>query len=487
MKTKYIGVNGFNEIENISSRKQKSGNKKSAKLSTTKKTVRFLKRASILGIKSFKKSSGKTFVLVSEKLNNALTFGKNAVKKSKEKKSDSRDRFYSNRTGEITSSVKEAFSGIIKTNERKHAHSAPNTSNRFLKKKVVLAAVAAMSAIMLSCMTASGAVDADKNTVVEKTVIALDDYNKNKSAINSNAYSEISKSLMEENIQIPCVGLYIDGELIGATTEIDALNNALTKVLADYRADYDEATTTKFANDVFTINAKYDDYAIMTAEEIMKKAEGKFSISLSTDIVYDVKLDCNTTVEYDDTQDTDYKKVKVEGVDGEKRVTMRTTFIDGVQTDAYVTSSEVTKEPVDGVVIKGTQETGTGTGSFAWPVPYTHAISSYYGPRWGTMHYGIDIADSGIYGQAIVASDNGTVVHSGDIGDGYGYYVIVDHGNGYSTVYAHCSSLAVSYGDVVKKGDTVGYIGSTGYSTGPHLHFEIREGSTKLDPLNFVS
>ena len=103
------------------------------------------------------------------------------------------------------------------------------------------------------------------------------------------------------------------------------------------------------------------------------------------------------------------------------------------------------------------------------------------------MHYGIDIADSGIYGQAIVASDNGTVVHSGDIGDGYGYYVIVDHGNGYSTVYAHCSSLAVSYGDVVKKGDTVGYIGSTGYSTGPHLHFEIREGSTKLDPLNFVS
>ena len=487
MKTKYIGMNGFEEIETLSSRKQKSCNKKSAKLSTTKKTVRFLKRASVLGIKSFKKLSGKTYVLVGKKLNDVLTFGKTVVKKSKKNKLNSYDRFYSNRKGEITSSIKDAISGITKSNERKYAHSAPKAPNRFLKKKAILASVAAMSAIMLSCMTVAGAVDADKTETVENPKIALADYDKNKSAISSEAYSEISKSLIEENIQMPCVGLYIDGELIGATTEIDALNKALTQVLADYRADYDEATTTKFANDVFTINAKYDDYAIMTAEEIMKKAEGKFSISLSTDIVYDVKLDCNTKVEYDDTQDTNYEKVKVEGVDGEKRVTMRTTFVDGIQTDAYVTSAEVTKEAVDGVVVRGTQESGTGTGSFMWPVPYTHEISSYYGPRWGTMHYGIDVAGSGIYGQAIVASDSGVVTQSGDYGDGYGYCVVVDHGNGYSTLYAHCSSLAVSYGETVSKGDTIAYVGSTGYSTGPHLHFEIREGSAKLNPLDFVS
>ncbi len=491
MKTKYIGVEGFNEIENLSTRKQKSCNKKSKKLSTTKKTVRFIKRASVLGIKSFKKLSGKTYVLVSKNFNKVLTFGKSTVKKVKTNKSNSFDRFYSNRTtinnSEFNSSVKDAITSITAKNERKYAHSAPNTSNRFLKRKAVLASVAAMSAIMLSCMTVAGAVDANKDEVVKTSPIALEDYDKNVSAFSSDAYSELSKSLMEENIQIPCVGLYIDGELIGATTEIDALNNALSKLLADYRADYDEATTTEFANDVFTINAKYDDNVIMTAEEIMKKAEGKFSISLSTDIVYDIKLECDTTVEYDDTQDTNYEKVKVEGVDGEKRVTMRTTFTDGVQTDAYVTSSEVTKEPKDGVVVRGTQESGTGTGSFIWPVPYTHAISSYYEYRWGSFHGAIDVADSGIYGQAIVASDSGTVIQACDAGDGYGYCVIIDHGNGYTTLYAHCSSLAVSYGETVSKGDTIGYIGSTGYSTGPHLHFEIREGSTKLNPLDFVS
>ena len=126
------------------------------------------------------------------------------------------------------------------------------------------------------------------------------------------------------------------------------------------------------------------------------------------------------------------------------------------------------------------------SGSFAWPVPYTSSVTSPYGPRWGSFHYGIDIADSGIYGEAIVASDSGTVVETGYDDYGYGYYVIVDHGNGYSTLYGHCSEIAVYDGESVYQGQTVAYVGSTGRSTGPHLHFEIRYGSDRLDPMTFL-
>ena len=103
------------------------------------------------------------------------------------------------------------------------------------------------------------------------------------------------------------------------------------------------------------------------------------------------------------------------------------------------------------------------------------------------MHNGIDIASGGISGQPIVASDGGTVIQAGDKGDGYGNYVIIDHGNGYKTLYGHCSSLAVSYGQYVSQGETIGYVGSTGTSTGPPLHFEIIYNSNKLNPLQFVS
>ena len=69
----------------------------------------------------------------------------------------------------------------------------------------------------------------------------------------------------------------------------------------------------------------------------------------------------------------------------------------------------------------------------------------------------------------------------------YGKYVVIDHGGGYTTVYGHCSSLAVSVGQTVSKGQTIAYVGSTGYSTGAHLHFEIRVNNVKKDPLNWVS
>ncbi|MBQ8296520.1 MAG: peptidoglycan DD-metalloendopeptidase family protein [Ruminococcus sp.] len=143
-------------------------------------------------------------------------------------------------------------------------------------------------------------------------------------------------------------------------------------------------------------------------------------------------------------------------------------------------------------------DTTPSVGGFAWPAPGYYYISSGYGSRWGTTHRGIDIAGGGISGAAATASKSGTVIgvrnscshnyakYSNCCGNGYGNYVIVSHGDGYTTLYGHLSSVSVSVGDYVSQGQKVGTIGCTGYSTGFHLHFEIRKNGSAVNPSNYV-
>lgn len=131
----------------------------------------------------------------------------------------------------------------------------------------------------------------------------------------------------------------------------------------------------------------------------------------------------------------------------------------------------------------------TGTGNLVWP-SYCTYISSRQGPRVHPItgeyknHGGTDIAAS--YGSAIYAADSGRVVSSSDgWNGGWGNYVMIDHGNGMQTLYAHMSSRAVSVGQTVSRGQTIGYVGSTGWSTGAHCHFEIKIGGSLTDPMNY--
>ena len=128
----------------------------------------------------------------------------------------------------------------------------------------------------------------------------------------------------------------------------------------------------------------------------------------------------------------------------------------------------------------------TGTGNLVWP-SYCTYISSRQGPRVHPItgeyknHGGTDIAAS--YGSAIYAADSGRVISSSDgWNGGWGNYVMIDHGNGMQTLYAHMSSRAVSVGQTVSRGQTIGYVGSTGMSTGPHLHFEMYVNGSRIDP-----
>ena len=137
---------------------------------------------------------------------------------------------------------------------------------------------------------------------------------------------------------------------------------------------------------------------------------------------------------------------------------------------------------------------------FAWPAPGFCYISSPFGQRWGTLHGGIDIGDAGIHYGAACASRAGTVIYvyngcthdypkdgSCGCGGGYGNYVIIYHDETFSTVYGHLYTACVSQGDYVQQGQQIGQIGTTGWSTGPHLHFEVRVNGQRVNPLNYVS
>ena len=132
----------------------------------------------------------------------------------------------------------------------------------------------------------------------------------------------------------------------------------------------------------------------------------------------------------------------------------------------------------------------TATGTYLWPSASSYYVTSTYGNRlhpilgYWRMHNGIDIGAS--YGSKIYASDGGIVITSTS-SYSYGEYVMIAHGNGRYTLYAHMSQRLVKVDDVVKQGDVIGYVGTSGYATGPHIHFEIYENDVRVDPLQFFT
>ncbi len=139
------------------------------------------------------------------------------------------------------------------------------------------------------------------------------------------------------------------------------------------------------------------------------------------------------------------------------------------------------------------------SGSLAWPVSGVYAVSSEYGSRWGSFHNGIDISNGNTMGATIVAAESGTVIlamtgcshnygkdYSCGCNGGFGNYFMIDHGNGVTTLYGHCSSVNVSVGQYVSRGEAVATAGSTGWSTGAHLHFEVRVNGSTVDPAGYL-
>ena len=201
------------------------------------------------------------------------------------------------------------------------------------------------------------------------------------------------------------------------------------------------------------------------------------------DVMYDI--------EYTDSANLykgDYK-VTSPGQYGAADVVATVTYVNGEETERTVLSSVTLREPVTEQRLQGTKERPTWlpTGSFRWPV--SGRVTSYFGGRrspggiGSTNHKGIDIAAP--RGTPVYAADGGTVTYAGWM-SGYGYLVRINHGNGYETYYGHNSSLTVSVGQKVYKGQQIARVGSTGNSTGNHCHFEIRYNGVAKNPLNYL-
>ncbi|MFD0590255.1 peptidoglycan DD-metalloendopeptidase family protein [Paenibacillus sp. GCM10027627] len=169
------------------------------------------------------------------------------------------------------------------------------------------------------------------------------------------------------------------------------------------------------------------------------------------------------------------------GVEGTQRLTYRIEKENGYVLAEELISKEVVVEPIPEIVEKGTMVVlGEGTGQFRIPLS-SYRITSKYGQRWGRLHSGIDF----IGNKRILAADNGIVEFVGTR-TGTGKTIIINHQNGYKTLYAHMSSYTVSKGDKVEKGDQIGVMGNTGNSTGTHLHFEIHKNGVPQNPMKYL-
>jgi murein DD-endopeptidase MepM/ murein hydrolase activator NlpD len=211
--------------------------------------------------------------------------------------------------------------------------------------------------------------------------------------------------------------------------------------------------------------------------------EPTLSVKTVEKFVEDEEIQHDTIYHKDPEMRAGRVKIISNGKNGLKKVTYHLIKVNGRVTDEQLIKEEILVEPVSAVAKKGTKVIqGEGTGKFSWPVIGARLTSSF-GLRWGRPHKGIDIASSN---RSILASDNGKVVYAG-WKNGYGKVIIIDHLNGYRTLYAHLSKIQVASGKIVEKGEKIGIMGNTGESYGVHLHFEVLRNGVAYNPMRYLN
>ena len=244
-----------------------------------------------------------------------------------------------------------------------------------------------------------------------------------------------------------------------------------------------ESVAKKFnmtVDEIKALNANWEDPLHKGSKINVLKAAPMITVTLDQEVKAQATVPFKTVVREDADQVKSVKKVERAGKAGVVETTTAIQSKNGKVTSSVTESSRLVQEAVDQIVVVGTKE-GVATGSFIKPT--VGRLSSPFGPRWGRFHYGIDLANR--TGTDVVAADGGVVTRVGMAGS-YGNLIIIDHQNGTSTRYAHLSAYNVKVGDVVAQGQSIGKIGSTGRSTGPHLHFEVRVGGVAKNPLDFI-
>ena len=271
------------------------------------------------------------------------------------------------------------------------------------------------------------------------------------------------------------------------------------------------------------LNPEIEDATVMQIGQVIKVEKALPILSITTVEQATFKEVIPGEIQYKPSKHfyEGYTKVIVEGNDGVKELTVEVTKENGEEVSRKTISEEVLKEAKITVIAYGIKEkevetkpsnsgsssnssssssnssssssssnssnsssSSSSSGKYIHPLKGAGSISSGYGPRWGTYHYGLDFAASA--GTPIYAARAGKVIYSGYNQGGYGKLIILEHSDGTQTYYAHCSSLYVNVGESVGQGERIAGVGTTGDSTGNHLHFEIRINGRPVNPANYL-
>ena len=241
-------------------------------------------------------------------------------------------------------------------------------------------------------------------------------------------------------------------------------------------------------SDLEALNPGIDINRLMIGDELnVKELTPVLSVQTVEEVTYTQSIPCPVEEVKDSSLYVGETRTITQGVEGQEEVNATVTYVNGQETERTVNSTTTLQEPTTTVKAVGTKEKPrtASSGSYQWPI--YGRITSYFGGRYifgsYSYHSGIDISAS--YGAAVCAADGGTVTYAGYKGS-YGNLVIITHDNGTQTYYGHNSSLTVSVGQKVYKGQQIARAGSTGRSTGVHCHFEIRVNGTSVNPLSYL-
>lgn len=313
----------------------------------------------------------------------------------------------------------------------------------------------------------------------------------------------ISDSLIENSAEnlIHACGIYIDGRFICAVMNEADAKTVFYNILKPYEETAEEGCVPGILQSVDYVQGLYSNVPeIMWDAAKLEKhiADNNLvNIKMTYVVTETVSIPYTTITTRDASKYSGYRVVNRKGKNGSKNVITSVVYVDGELYTTYF-SEEILVEPVDELLTVGGKTTFGGVYigeasdmGFLWPAPHCHYISSPFGWRRSGWHKGVDLCtrNGTAKGSPVIASRAGTVELVQRSGSGYGNMVLINHGDGYKTRYAHLldKSITVKVGDYVEGGQTIGKVGSTGNSSGPHLHFEVIYNGETFDPMKYIS
>lgn len=349
-------------------------------------------------------------------------------------------------------------------------------------------------------------------------------------------------AMSDEKLTEAC-GIYIDGEFVGAVKDTEPVEDVLTDRLMNYEVDgivrdvsyknkieYTEGiylensvmteseaiellTSSRSSTDIYVVqsgdspvvicqkhNMELEDFERLNPSVGDKCEPGQLVSVIETEsylpIQYVREMETLSFLDYETIEvetsslNVGTRSTLVKGERGEKRSAVEITYIDGIERSRKIVSAVITKEPVVEQIGIGTYTAKPassatqlyGSGQFGWPIDGGYVSDTFISDR---NHKGLDLAAP--EGTDIYAAGDGVVVSAGWNSGGYGFFVMIDHLDGYQTLYGHCSALYVTEGQTVTRGQLISAVGNTGQSYGAHCHFEVRYMGMCYDPASFIN